>query len=48
MCITPSCYYRETHGIFLDISKPFDKVWYKDLLFKLKTYGIQGELLKLI
>ena len=39
---------RETRGIFLDISKAFDKVWHKGLLFKLKTYGIQGQLLKLI
>ena len=39
---------RETRGIFLDKSKAFDKVWHKGLLFKLKTYGIQGQLLKLI
>ena len=39
---------RETRGIFLDISKAFDKVWHKGLLLKLKTCGIQGQLLKLI
>ena len=30
---------------FLDISKAFDKVWHKGLLFKLKTYDAVGELL---
>ena len=32
----------------LDISKAFDKVWYKGLVHKLKLYGISGNLLKLI
>ena len=35
-------------GIFLDISKAFDKVWHIGLLFKLKAYGIDGELLSLL
>ena len=34
----------DTRGIFLDISKAFDKVWYEGLIFKLKTYGIDGDL----
>ena len=38
----------ETRGIFLDISKAFDKVWHEGLIFKLKTYGIDGDLLKLL
>ena len=41
--------YEETHVIFLDISKAFDKVWHESLLFKLQCNGIDGnhyELLK--
>ena len=37
----------ETRGIFLDMSKAFDKVWHNGLLFKLKTYGVEGQVLKL-
>ena len=29
---------------FLDISKAFDKIWHKGLIFKLKTYGVVGKL----
>ena len=35
-------------GPFLDISKPFDKIWHEGLIFKLKTYGVEGNLLKLL
>ena len=35
----------KTRGIFIDISKAFDKVWHKDLLFKLKQNGISGNIL---
>ena len=38
----------ETRGIFLDISKASDKVWHKGLLFKLKSYGIEGNLYNII
>ena len=42
---TPSL---DTRGVFLDISKAFDRVWHDGLIFKLKTYGISGSLLLLI
>ena len=38
----------DVRDIFLHISKAFDKVWHEDLIFKLKTYGIDGKLLKLL
>ena len=38
----------ETRGVFLDISKAFDKVWHKGLLHKLKENGILGKLLNTV
>ena len=38
----------EVRSIFLDISKAFDKVWHEGLLYKLKSFGISGNLLNLI
>ena len=34
--------------VFCDISKAFDRVWHKGLLFKLEQNGIKGDLLKWI
>ena len=35
----------DVRRVFLDISKAFDKVWHGDLIFKLKAYDFEGELL---
>ena len=40
----PKC--LDVRAVFLDISKAFDKVWHKGLIFKLKQNGISGKLLK--
>ena len=37
-----------TRTVALDISKAFDRVWYADLLHKLKSYGISGQIFELI
>ena len=35
-------------GVFLDISKVFDKVWHEGLRLKLSLNGISGSLLKIL
>ena len=39
---------KEVRAVFLDISKAFDKVWHKGLVFKMKCNGIQGDLLSFL
>ena len=36
---------EEVRAVFCDVSKAFDKVWHKGLIYKLKLYGIRGNLL---
>ena len=38
----------EARAVFLDISKAFDKVWHKGLIFKLKQNGISENILNII
>ena len=40
--------FLETRGVFLDISKAFDKVWHDGLLYKLKCYGVEGGLFNIL
>ena len=37
-----------TRAVALDISKAFDRVWHAELLHKLKSYGISGQIFGLI
>ena len=38
----------EIRAKFLDISKSFDKVWHKGLIYKLRLYGFFDDLLSLL
>ena len=38
----------EVRGVILDISKAFDKVWHKGIIFKLKQNGISSKLLSVL
>ena len=53
LCITDSIYKALDSGndvamVYLDISKAFDKVWHKGLLYKLQCFGVGGYLLRWI
>ena len=37
----------EVRGVFLDIAKAFDKVWYEGFILKLNRNSISGNLLNL-
>ena len=39
---------KSTCIVFCDISKAFDRVWHRGLLFKLRQYGISGNLINWI
>ena len=39
---------RENKGVFLDISKAFDKDWHEYLVCKLQSWGIEVSLLRLL
>ena len=39
---------QEVRALFLDISKAFERVWHKGLLYKIRNFGIEGNLFKLI
>ena len=38
----------EVRGVFLDISKAFDRAWHEGLLYKLTCMGIDGSFLELV
>ena len=43
-----ACQGYEVPGVFLDISKAYDKVWHEGRIFKFEQNGISGKLLRLI
>ena len=43
-----SAFDLKVRGIFLDISKAFDKVWHDGLVFKLHQNGISGKMIYIL
>ena len=41
-------HFDETRAAFLDLSKAFDKTWHEGLIYKLKNFGISGNLITLL
>ena len=39
---------KDVRGIFLDLSRAFDRVWHDGLIYKIKHIGVTGNSLKLI
>jgi len=39
---------HELRAVFLDISRAFDRVWHEGIIFKLKTIGIEGEMINIL
>ena len=39
---------KDIRTVILDISKAFDKIWLPGLIFKIKSFGISGDLFELI
>ena len=39
---------KDMRAAFLDLPKAFDKIWAPGLIFKIKSFGILGDLLELI
>ena len=37
---------KDVRIVFCDISEAFDRVWHKGLLYKLRRFGIKGDLLQ--
>ena len=44
----PSLITAKTRGVFLGISKAFDKVWHAEIIYKVKPVGVPVDLLKLV
>ena len=38
----------DVREVFLDILKALDKVWYDEIIFKLKSYGVESKLFSIL